>query len=34
MTKIAADHKAGKADHGRLLWQLLVLDRSLARLFG
>ncbi len=34
MGKIAADHKAGLADHGRLLWQLLVLDRSLTRLFG
>lgn len=34
MGKIASDHKAGRADHGRLLWQLLVLDRSLARLFG
>lgn len=34
MAKLAQDHKAGKADHGRLLWQLLVLDKSLARLFG
>ncbi len=34
MAKIAADHKAGLSDHGRLLWQLLVLDRSLTRLFG
>jgi len=34
MRRFAADHKAGKADHGRLLWQLLVLDRSLKRLFG
>lgn len=34
MAKLAQDHKAGRADHGRLLWQLLVLDRSLARLFG
>jgi asparagine synthase (glutamine-hydrolysing) len=26
---LAEDHIAGKADHGRLLWQLLMLDRSL-----
>ncbi len=31
---IAADHRAGRSDHGRLLWQLLMLDRSLGRLFG
>jgi len=30
----AADHKSGLADHGRLLWQLMTLDRSLNRLFG
>ena len=28
--KVADDHIAGRADHGRLLWQLLMLDRSLA----
>ena len=32
--RIAADHRAGKADHGRLLWQLLMLDKSLQRLFA
>ena len=32
--RIAADHRAGRADHGRLLWQLLMLERSLQRLFG
>jgi asparagine synthase (glutamine-hydrolysing) len=31
---IAARHKSGKADHGRLLWQLVMLERSLQRLFG
>ena len=31
---LAAAHRAGRADHGRLLWQLLMLDRSLRRLFG
>lgn len=29
---IAEEHIAGRADHGRLLWQLLMLDRSLSRL--
>lgn len=32
--RLAADHKAGRADHGRTLWQMLMLERSLARLFG
>lgn len=31
---LAAAHRTGSADHGRLLWQLLMLDRSLGRLFG
>ena len=34
LQRVAAEHRAGRADHGRLLWQLLMLDRSLARLFG
>jgi asparagine synthase (glutamine-hydrolysing) len=34
LAKVAADHKSGLADHGRLLWQLLMLDKSLGRLFG
>jgi asparagine synthase (glutamine-hydrolysing) len=34
MAKAARDHKAGLADHGRLLWQLVMLDKSLSRLFG
>jgi asparagine synthase (glutamine-hydrolysing) len=29
---LASAHIAGVADHSRLLWQLLMLDRSLARL--
>jgi asparagine synthase (glutamine-hydrolysing) len=32
--KLAADHRSGKADHGRTLWQLLMLERSLVHLFG
>ncbi len=31
---IAADHVAGRCEHGRLLWQLLMLDKSLQRIFG
>lgn len=31
---LAADHRAGRADHGRTLWQLVMLERSMARLFG
>ncbi len=30
----AEAHVAGRAEHGRLLWQLLMLDRALQRLFG
>ena len=32
--KVADDHIAGRADHGRLLWQLLMLDKSLAVLIA
>ncbi len=32
LSRIAEEHIGGRADHGRLLWQLLMLDRSLARL--
>jgi asparagine synthase (glutamine-hydrolysing) len=32
--RLAAAHRSGRAEHGRLLWQLLMLDRSLQRLFG
>jgi asparagine synthase (glutamine-hydrolysing) len=31
---VAEDHRRGRSDHGRLLWQLLMLDKSLQRLFG
>jgi asparagine synthase (glutamine-hydrolysing) len=34
LAKIANDHRSGRSDHGRLLWQLLMLDKSLTRLFG
>lgn len=31
---LAADHRSGHAEHGRTLWQLLMLERSMQRLFG
>jgi len=31
---LVTQHKAGRTDHGRTLWQLLMLERSLARLFA
>ena len=34
IARLAADHRAAKADHGQLLWQLLMLEGSLQRLFG
>jgi len=33
IARLAAAHRSGRAEHGRLLWQLLMLDRSLQRLF-
>jgi asparagine synthase (glutamine-hydrolysing) len=34
ISKIASDQRSGKAEHGRLLWQLLMLERSFQGLFG
>ena len=34
VARLAADHRTGKADHGQMLWQLLMLEGSLQRLFG
>ncbi|MEO9600729.1 XrtA/PEP-CTERM system amidotransferase [Parasphingorhabdus sp.] len=34
LRKVADDHIAGRSDNSRLLWQLLMLDKSLQRLFG
>ncbi len=34
VARLAADHRAGKADHSQILWQLLMLEGSLQRLFG
>ena len=32
--RLAAEHRSGRAEHGRTLWQLLTLQRSLSRLIG
>ena len=34
VAKAAEDHIAGRVNNGRLLWQLVMLEKSLARLFG
>jgi asparagine synthase (glutamine-hydrolysing) len=32
--RLAEAHQSGRSDHGRLLWQLLMLEKSLQRVFG
>ena len=34
VAKTAEDHIAGRVNNGRLLWQLVMLEKSLAKLFG
>ncbi len=34
IARIAEAHRRGRSDHGRLLWQLLMLEKSLQRVFG
>ncbi len=34
IARLAEDHRTGRAEHGRTLWQLLMLERSVKRLFG
>ena len=34
IARLAEDHRSGRSDHGRLLWQLLMLETSLQRVFG
>jgi asparagine synthase (glutamine-hydrolysing) len=34
IARLAEDHRSGRSDHGRLLWQLLMLEKSLQRVFG
>lgn len=31
---IVDEHRGGRRDHGRLLWQLVMFEKSMARLFG
>lgn len=34
IARIADAHRTGRAEHGRTLWQLMMLERALQRLFG
>jgi asparagine synthase (glutamine-hydrolysing) len=34
IARIADEHIAGRSDHSRLLWQLLMLEKSVSRIFG
>jgi len=34
LAKIGTEHKSGVRDHGRLLWQLVMLEKAMARVFG
>ncbi|MFA5988686.1 MAG: XrtA/PEP-CTERM system amidotransferase [Sphingomonas sp.] len=34
IARLAQEHRSGRADHSRTLWQLLMLERSMTRLFG
>jgi asparagine synthase (glutamine-hydrolysing) len=34
LAKCAADHRSGVSEYGRLLWQLVMLEKSLGRIFG
>ena len=34
LQKMVADHRAGVSDQGRLIWQLLMLEKALVRVFG
>ena len=33
LKQIVADHQSGISDHGRLIWQMVMLDKALDRLF-
>ena len=34
LDELVAAHRSGKSDHGRLLWQLVMFEKAMARLFG
>ena len=33
LSLIAEEHIAGRRDYGRLIWQMLMLDKAVGRLF-
>jgi asparagine synthase (glutamine-hydrolysing) len=34
IARIADEHRSGRAEHGRTLWQFVMLERSMKRVFG
>ena len=34
LDRMVEDHRSGRGEHGRTLWQLVMLDRSVRRMFG
>jgi asparagine synthase (glutamine-hydrolysing) len=34
LDEIVETHRSGKSDHGRLLWQLVMFEKAMGRLFG
>jgi asparagine synthase (glutamine-hydrolysing) len=32
--RVVAAHQSGRRDHGRLIWQFFMLEKSLTKLFG
>ena len=34
LDSVVSAHQSGRSDHGRLLWQLVMFEKSMARLFG
>ena len=34
LANVVRAHQSGKSDHGRLLWQLVMFEKSMTRLFG
>ena len=34
IARIADEHRMGRGEHGRTLWQFVMLERSMKRMFG
>lgn len=34
LQRVVEEHRSGRADHGRLLWQLVMLEKATTRVFG